>query len=107
MIEYFRDLVGPSRRRRQEAFTQLLVDGVDLDSPLSGDEIVATLILLVFAAHDTTTKLIGNATWMLLRNPDQMARLRVEPDWIGTAVEEFLRIEGAAQMLTRLATDEI
>lgn len=107
MIDYFRGLVAGHRRERRETVTQLLIDGVDLETPLSDDEIVGTLVLLLFAGHETTTNLIGNATLMLLRNPDQQARLRAEPGRIATAVEEFLRIEGALQMLTRLAVEDV
>ena len=68
---------------------------------------VATLILLFAAGFETTTNLIGNGLLCLLRNPDQFARLRAEPDLVGSAVEEMLRFESPVQVDARTAFEPV
>jgi cytochrome P450 PksS len=43
---------------------------------------------------------IGNGILALLENPDQMTRLRSEPELVASAVEEMLRYSSALQMAT-------
>jgi cytochrome P450 len=74
---------------------------------LSADELYANANLLLVAGHETTTNLIGNAMYELLRHPDQLALLRDRPDLIPGAVEEFLRYVGPVQFTNRLASEDV
>ena len=58
---------------------------------------------LVFGGHETTVNLIGNGMLALLRHAEQLERLRAEPALIETAVEELLRFDSPAQMISRTA----
>jgi cytochrome P450 PksS len=58
---------------------------------MSDDELVAMIVLLIVAGHETTVNLIGSGMLALLENPDQLERLKREPGLIKTAVEELLR----------------
>lgn len=44
--------------------------------------------------------MIGNGILALLENPDQMTRLRSEPELVASAVEEMLRYSSPLQMAT-------
>ena len=44
---------------------------------------------------------------LLLQNPDQLARLRSEPELWPTAIEEILRIDSPVQMTARTATVDV
>lgn len=60
------------------------------------------------AGHDTTTTVIGNSVVALLRNPDQLARLRADPGKIPAAVEELLRYDAPVPHSTfRYATEPV
>jgi cytochrome P450 len=70
---------------------------------LSELELIHNCIFLLNAGHETTTNLIGNAVDLLIRHPDGMADLRRNPEAMGTAVEEFLRMESSNQLGNRRA----
>lgn len=60
--------------------------------------------MLLNAGRETTTDLVGNTIDALLRFPDQMARLRVDPSLILTCVEERPRFESSNQLGDRKIT---
>ena len=92
-----------------EVLGMLLAEQTDAGERLSEVELVQNCIFLLNAGHETTTNLIGNGIAALLEHPDQMARLRAEPDLMVSAVEEFLRFESSNQLGNRrlLETAEI
>jgi len=65
------------------------------------------IMLLVIAGHEVITNLLGNAVASLLRFPDQLARLRDEPELMPTAIEEFIRFESPIQAAWRIAQEEL
>jgi len=64
---------------------------------LSREETVATVFLLLFAGHETTTHLISGSVYELLKNP--ALRDWLEEDWrrADLGVEEFLRFVSPVQ----------
>ncbi|MBI1366483.1 MAG: cytochrome P450 [Alphaproteobacteria bacterium] len=84
-----------------EVLGMLLAERTEIGEKLSDVELVQNCIFLLNAGHETTTNLIGNGVAALLDHPDQMRRLRSEPDLIESAVEEFLRFESSNQLGNR------
>jgi cytochrome P450 len=74
---------------------------------LSAEEVYSTSGLLLIAGHETTTRLIGNAVWLLLTHPDQLQLLRDDPDLMPNAVEEALRFQSPVQHTTRVALEDM
>jgi cytochrome P450 len=70
-------------------------------------EVVANLIGVINAAHETTTSLIMNGTLALLGNPEQLQILIEEPDLIPDAVDEMLRFDSPSQVISRIATEDL
>ena len=64
-------------------------------------------MLLLIAGHETTTRLIGNAVYLLLTHPEQLELLRRSPDLLPNAIEETLRFEPPVQHTTRIALEDI
>jgi hypothetical protein len=73
---------------------------------LSDLEAVAMCVALVFGGHETTANLIGNGMLALLRHPGELEYLRAAPEAIDTAVEELLRYDSPAQLISRTAVDD-
>jgi cytochrome P450 len=74
---------------------------------LTDTEIVTMCELLLAAGNVTTTDLIGNGIWLLLRHPEQLQILRDQPALIANAVEEILRFESPVVQTARIAVRDI
>ncbi|MBV9799937.1 MAG: cytochrome P450 [Solirubrobacterales bacterium] len=74
-------------------------------SELTPDQIVSNAGVLLFGGIETTEGMIANAILHLLERPDQLLRVREESGLLGTAIEESLRLEPAAAMVDRYATE--
>jgi hypothetical protein len=73
---------------------------------LTEEEVVANCIVTMVGGQETTTNLIGNGVLALLRNPDQLEKLRSDLSLIPSAVEELLRYESPSQHTARLAPED-
>lgn len=91
MRQMFERLAEKRRRQPDDRLITALVQAQDEGDRLDDTELQAMILLLLLAGHDTTSNLIGTATVALLDHPDQLARLRAEPNLIDAAVEELLR----------------
>jgi cytochrome P450 len=101
--EFLRLFVEPSTAQERYDFVRRLLDmrqadpGEDVISDLlvsesvSREEAEALLHVLLGAGRDSVAYLIATATVALLTHPEQLSRLREEPDLIASAIEEFMR----------------
>jgi cytochrome P450 len=71
---------------------------------LSADEIVSDAAVVMFGGIDTTDGMIANAGLHLLSHPDQLELVRAGPALLPAVVEESLRLEPAAAIVDRYAT---
>ncbi len=73
---------------------------------LTDDEFISNAAVLLFGGIETTEGMIANAILHLLTHPDQLATVRREPELLGPAIEESLRLEPAAALVDRYATQD-
>src|SRR5712691_6813343 len=90
---YLRGIIAERRREPRSDLISALVAVEERGEILSEPELVVMCTLLLIAGHETTVNLIGNGVLALLRNPDQLERLRATPELLGTAIEELLRYD--------------
>jgi cytochrome P450 len=93
VVAFLAELVEAKRRRPDEGLVSALIAARDGEDRLSEQELLSTIFQLIIAGHDTTSTLIGNGVVALLRHPDQLARVRAEPELIANAVEELIRFD--------------
>ncbi len=109
--EILNDLINHRRSNPDDAAQGEVLDslifGEHAGHRLTQEELIQNCIFLLNAGHETTTSLVGNSVGILLDNPDQHQLLLREPSHIGTAVEEFLRVESPLQIGNRLAGEDI
>ncbi|MFI7220028.1 cytochrome P450 [Micromonospora maritima] len=103
---YFTELVAARRRAPADDLTTALVQAHDADGDrLSGDELLANLIVLLVAGFETTTNLLGNGLVALLDHPDAAATLREHPEFAPGYVDELLRYDSPVQLTSRMSTE--
>ncbi|NMH77498.1 cytochrome P450 [Pseudonocardia xinjiangensis] len=77
------------------------------DSDLSDEELRGMSLILLAAGLDTTANMLALGTFALLRNPAQLAALRVDPTLADQAVEELLRYLSVAKTFMRTALEDV
>ena len=102
-----RALLAEKRKTPGKALLDDLLAVEDDGATLSEDEIAANTTFLFLAGHETTTNLIGNGLYSLLRFPDQLAKLRAQPELLENAIEEMLRFEPPVQLAPRVPIENI
>ena len=97
LSKFVRELIYRKRSNPQSDILTGLIQAEADGEKLSEDELVAMVFLIIIAGYETTVYLILNSVLTLLQHPDQLARLRSEPELINSAVEEILRYKGPVQ----------
>ncbi|WP_043511320.1 MULTISPECIES: cytochrome P450 [unclassified Actinoplanes] len=102
---YFTGLIADRRHTPREDLTSALVAAAETD--LTGEELLANLILLLVAGFETTTNLLGTGLKILLEHPDQADRLRSDAGLAPAFVEEILRYDSPVQLTSRFPTEPL
>jgi cytochrome P450 len=105
--EYFTALIAERRQALRDDILSDLIRAEEAGDRLSPVELVVQCAGLLTAGFETTIGLIGNGILALLRHPEQLARLRADPELLGPAVEECLRFDGPILLTVRIAQQEI
>jgi len=88
---FMRELIARKRRDPGDDILSRLIEPDENGDQLSESELLSMLFLLIIAGYETTVHLISNGVITLLEHPDELARLRANPELAGSAVEEILR----------------
>ncbi len=107
LFAYLSDIIAARRVEPRDDLISAMVQAQEENDALSDAELLATSNLLLIAGHETTTNLIGNGLLALLREPDQLARLRADLSLLPTAIEELLRYDGPVQATLRVAREDL
>ncbi|MCC9153537.1 cytochrome P450 [Streptomyces parvulus] len=89
---YLTDLTGEKRAAPDGTLLSDLTEAADTGA-LTPDELLGMAFLILVAGHETTVHLISATVHSLLSHPEQLARVRAEPDLAARAVEESLRFD--------------
>jgi len=106
MTAYFRSAVSEQRIHPRGGLVSSLMSAEIQGDRLTEEEVIANCIVTMVGGQETTTNLIGNGVLSLLRNPDQLEKLRNDLSLIPSAVEELLRYESPSQHTARLAPED-
>jgi cytochrome P450 len=100
---YITDVVA----RRSGAFVRLLLESEVDDVRLTPSEVARFMRVLLIAGHETTAAALSTTLLHLATHPEDLERLRGEPDLIPSAVEEFLRCASPVTLQARNATRDV
>ncbi|MCU1449377.1 MAG: cytochrome [Acidimicrobiales bacterium] len=107
MAAQITDVIAWKRKHTADDVLSALLAAEENGDVLSDDELLEQVMLLYIAGHETTVNLIGNGMLALLRNPEQLERLRNDPSLDANAVEELLRFDPPVQMTRRITLKDV
>ncbi len=104
---FFDEQVALRRKTKHDDLINDILEAQDHGTQLSDMEIRDNLIGFLVAGNLTTTDLIGNGIYNLLKHPDQLAKLKADPKLMNPAIEEILRYESPVDITVRVASREM
>jgi hypothetical protein len=107
LVAYMSDLIAHRRREPGEDMLSALIAAEEGGETLSHDELIATVLLLLLAGHETTANLVGNGLVALARHPGELRSLQEDESVEKSAVEELLRYDSPVQMTQRITLEPI
>jgi cytochrome P450 len=107
LVDYFTRLLREKSKSPGEDLIGLMLRAEHEGHTLGSEEIVANCVLLLFAGHETTTNLLANGLFHLLRDPAARAQLCARPELDASAVEELLRFESPVPATVKVATRDL
>jgi cytochrome P450 len=87
--------------------TTMLLGATVGGEPLSHDDLVGMITVVLFGGLDTTTTTLSTAMVHLLDHPESWERLRTEPELLDTAIEEVIRWSSPVQATARTVTEDL
>jgi cytochrome P450 len=107
VTEFEQYLAMHIERLRRRGVDNSILAAVLQDGDLTEIEVRMFAALLLGAGFITTTHVLGKAIVTLVRHPDQLDRLLVNPEGWPNAVEEMLRYDTSIQWTARVATETL
>ena len=104
MCAYLEDQAAHKRLHPADDLLSALVHAEVDHEVLSHEELISQLVTLYLAGHEPVASLLGAGMVALLRAPDQLKRMRTEPDLLRNGVSELLRYDGPNQFVRRITT---
>ncbi len=91
MQQYFMGYIEERKRKPGDDLISYLLAAKANGQPLTPENVIGSLRLLLIAGIDTTWSGIGSCIWHLATHPQDRRRLIEEPQLMPSAIEEFLR----------------
>ena len=101
LVPYLTEIIEHRRKHLADDMLSSLILVEESGERMTTAELMAFVVLLYIAGHETTVNLVGNGMLALLRNPAQLAAARasgVTPN----IVDELLRYDGPVQHTVRV-----
>ena len=104
-MDFFRG-IARERRDRPTNDVATLIATAEVDGSLIGEfEASSYFVALASAGHDTTSATLAGGLLALIQNPDEMRKLRTNPDLIPVAVDEMVRWVSPVKHFFRTSTE--
>jgi cytochrome P450 len=112
LLGYYLDQINLRRANPRDDIVSDLI-GADITDPdgtvrtLDDTELVVFIALVSVAGNETVARLLGWASIVLARYPDQRAKLVANPHLIPNSIEELLRFEAPSPVQGRYTTKSV
>jgi cytochrome P450 len=104
-ISFFQQHIKAKEDRPDESLLSKMIRKNHTENfGLTTRELTSIGIFLFIAGAETAASLITNCFFLLARYPDQLNLLQQQPELLGDAIEEVLRLDPPVQLLGRVST---
>ncbi len=103
-FQYFTALTAERRAHPTEDLASAIANATLDGEPLNDIDCLSYYVIVASAGHDTTSAAISGGLLALIEHQDQLARLKAQPELMGTAVEEIIRWTAPVKEFMRTAT---
>src|SRR5262245_23537348 len=91
LFEYFGAITVDRRKNPKDDVASVIANGMIDGQPIGDREAMSYYIIVATAGHDTTSSTAAGGLLQLLKNPEQMAKLKGDMSLIPNFVEESIR----------------
>ncbi|MGB9303030.1 MAG: cytochrome P450 [Mycobacterium sp.] len=106
MFQYFNTVTAARREHPTEDLASAIANARVDGEPLSDIDTVSYYLIVATAGHDTTSATISGGLQAFVENPDQLRRLRENPDLMPLATEEMIRWVTPVKEFMRTAAED-
>ena len=104
---YYRELLAKRQSEPKDDLLTVFVQEAAKDEPVCTlDDAIVSVRVMLAAGHETTSNLIANTMYQLLRDRQLWEQLVADPALAAAAVEEGLRFDPSVQGAPREATED-
>ena len=107
LFAYFVDLADKRRADPRDDMVSVLANGKVNGEPLPTLVLLSYCLLLVVAGNETTRNAASGGLLALIENPDQLEKLRRDPELVTPAVEEIVRWTAPVIQFCRTPTEDV
>ncbi|MFD8088074.1 cytochrome P450 [Kitasatospora sp. NPDC059722] len=107
ILDRLRAVVARKEQRPGTGLIDELIAGPVAEGGMDRDQLVALCMVLMASGDDSTSSTVAASVFALLAHPEQLERLRGEPESIPGAVDELTRLTSVIDILPRVATADI
>ena len=104
---YFDPVAADRRACPRHDLSSVIATAEVQGEPMPDYERFSYYTMIATGGHDTIAFCLSGGMHALIEHPDQLARLRSDPDLIDTAIEEMLRWTTPGRHIVRTATEDV
>ncbi len=105
--KYFGAITADRRANPRDDLASLVANGMIDGAPIGEREAMSYYIIVATAGHDTTSSTASGGLLQLIKNPDEMAKLKADPSLLPNAVEEMIRWVTPVKHFMRTALEDV
>jgi cytochrome P450 len=106
LFQYFGALTADRRANPKDDVASIIANGMIDGAPIGEREAMSYYVIIATAGHDTTSSTASGGLLQLIKNPEQMAKLKSDLSLLPNAVEEMVRWVTPVKHFMRTATED-
>ena len=105
-VAYFDTLTTSRQTNPTDDLASVIANGIVGGEPIGYRERLGYYIIVATAGHDTTSNAMSGGLLALIEHPEELERLRDDPELLTTAVDEMIRWTSPVKHFMRTATQD-